>query len=470
MLEKLRGYISNGDGMPVLELGAEPQRVSKPVRLAQDDEPIELLLGKRRLRLCPEIGVSSGKRLSSKSWFLIDPERFYTEIAGFERLKPGRQLVVGRENERLNQIFSFSKSVAKRHVTLANDGGRISIKPLDNETGCFVCRVAEEDEAGRLTNLSLDNLRRLREIFGGPIELLPPDEAEATIQQAIESFRDEPFRAKDSHGRPGGLLQLPAKPTPVIVGDIHAEMDNLLKVLSAGQTLDGLASGEAMLLFLGDLVHSQVPGKLEEMTGSLLVLDLICKLKARYPDRVFCLRGNHEVLDDSVGKVGVPQGLVLREKAQKLRGAAYVERLAELFDLLPHVVKTDDFIATHAGPTRGGSKLADLIDIHDHPQLAWQLMWNRLQRPTRPAGYTKKDVKNFKVKLGADKRTPLIVSHTPLSPDGTLWLEAGQIKNHHVVYSANQDRLAVFIRIDHEMVPVEYPVEDLMTVASRPDL
>jgi len=200
------------------------------------------------------------------------------------------------------------------------------------------------------------------------------------------------------------------------------------------------------------------------------MLDLIFKLKVRFPSRVFCLRGNHESLDEDVGKGGVPQGLILREKAQALRGEKYVERLAEYFELLPYVVKADDFIAVHAGPTRSSVTLRELVDVRDHPQLAWQLTWNRLQRPTRPAGYTKKDVKVFRERLGAEKGTALIVSHTPLSYEGTVWTDAGEIKNHHIVYSANRDRLAIFIRIGREMVPLEYPAEHILEFANRLDL
>jgi hypothetical protein len=300
--------------------------------------------------------------------------------------------------------------------------------------------------------------------------MLSPKKALATMEQAIEVLADEPYRAKDSQGRPGGVLELPSEPTPVIVGDLHAEIDNLLKILSVGNCLEGLESGAVMLLLLGDTVHTQARDRLEEMDSSLLMLDLICKLKIRFPNRVFCLRGNHETLDESVGKAGVAQGLILREKAQARRGSKYVTRLAEYFELLPYVAKTDDFIAVHAGPARWSGTLQDLIDIRDHPQLAWQLTWNRLRGPIRPAGYTKKDVKVFRDKLGVKKGTPLIVSHTPLSFDGTLWADAGEIKNHHVVYSANQDRLAVFVRVGHEMVPLEYPAEPLVDFANRLEL
>ncbi len=467
MLEKLLGYFSKGEESAALVPGPEPIRVTKPVRIALGSGPIELVLGKKKLHLRPEIGVAAEQKSRTGDWILVDPERFYTEIAGFERLRSGDKILVGRANERLDKIFDFPKSVAKRHLTLENEEGQITIKPLDGETVTSVSAVEEKYEIGRLKDLDLKNLKLLREIFGGPIALLPPEEALATLEQAIKIFRDEPFRPKDSRGRPGGLLELPDKLAPVIVGDLHAEVDNLLKILSVGRYLDGLVSGEAMLILLGDTVHTQDLDALDEMDSSLLMLDLIFKLKIRFPTRVFWLRGNHESLDDSVGKIGVPQGLLLHQKAQARRGETYVERLAEFFELLPYVIKADDYLAVHAGPARSGGTRQECIDICDHPQLAWQLTWNRLQRPSRPAGYTKQDVKAFRAKLGAEKGLPLIVSHTPLSSEGTVWINAGDIKNHHVVYSANRDSLALFIRVGREMVPLEYPAEPLLEFANR---
>ncbi len=470
MLEKFRGQISKRVETAVLELDSQPFRIAKPIRIAFDDGPVELLLGKQKLHLRPEIGITAKPRSGGKDWILVDPKRFYSEVTGFERVKSGDKILVGRANERLDAIFNFPKSVLKRHLTLANNNGQIVIKPLDKESEIYVSRVKNKGEAERLKTLGLRNLKHLRKIYGGPIELLSPEEALDTIDRAIDILSDEHYRAKDSRGRPGGVLELPDKPTPIVVGDLHAEIDNLLKILSEGQYLEGLKSGNAMLLLLGDTVHSQEHDALEEMDTSLLMLDLICKLKIRFPERVFCIRGNHETLDESVGKAGVPQGLILQEKARALRGSKYVERLARYFELLPYVVKTNDFIAAHGGPTRSGGALQKFVDIRDYPQLAWQLTWNRLKCPTRPAGYTKRDVKVFREKLGVDKRTPLIVSHTPLSFDGTVWTNAGEIKNHHIVYSANRDRLAVFIRVGREMIPLEYPAEDILEITNRLDL
>ena len=467
MLDKLRGFFSNDGGSPALILGPQPHRVTEPVRIAFNGRAVALHLGKHELHLHPETGVFSEPEKDQKDWILLDPKRYYTQAAGFTRLESGEKILVGRANERLDNIFNFPKSVKKRHLSLENSNGQILVKPLDQEAEVYVSCVEDHREADELKNLSLRNLKHLHKIFGGPIELLEPEEALTAIKQANRIFGDEPYRAKDSQGRSGGFLDLPSEPTPLIVGDLHAESDNLLKILCTGRYLEGLASGDTILLLLGDIVHSKCNGELEEMDSSLLMLDLVFRLKISFPERVFLIRGNHEFLDESVSSGGVPQGLILLEKATTRRGKDYAKRLAEFFELLPYVAKTDDFIATHAGPPRSRGTLQDLIDIRDYPQLAWQLTWNRLQSPSRPAGYTKKDVKAFRARLGAKKGTPLLVSHSPQSVDDTVWTNIGEIKNHHIVYSAHRDKMAVFTRVGEEMLPLEYKTEPIRDIAKQ---
>jgi hypothetical protein len=341
--------------------------------------------------------------------------------------------------------------------------------PLDGEAYTAVSCVDDPDEVHRLSDRRLKGLKRLRRIFGGPIELLAEDEARATLEQVIQIFQDEAGRPKDSRGQPGGILELPGKQTPILVGDVHAQIDNFLTVLSAGGTLDALRRGDAYLLMLGDAVHRETEGELDEMDSSLLILDLIFKLKIHFPNNVFYLRGDHESFDEEVSKGGVPQGQLLQARARELRGKHYAKQLATCFELLPYVALSDDFIACHAGPPRRKVSRQRLIDIRDHPKLARDLLWNRLQRPSRLDGYTKKDVKAFRAALGADKHTPLIVAHTRLSQSETVWTDAGKIKNHHIVFTANTDKLAVFIRAEQAMVPLEYPVEPLLNLVNGLD-
>ena len=333
-------------------LTAEPLLITKPLRLAFDGKPICLNLGEQRLWLLAETLMRVTSSGGAADWLLVDPERYLSGIAGFARIQPGESLLIGRGNEELQRIFSFPKSVRKRHLTLVNEGGEIVLRPLDMEREAYVSAVEDPAIAVDLKVNRLGNLRRLAEIFGGPFEPLPPDEAMATIEKMIEVLRDNPYRAKDHRGRPGALLDLPREVTPVLVGDLHAQVDNLLSILSANRLLEGLKNGTAALVLLGDTVHREEDGKLEEMESSLLMLDLIFKLKIRFPKNVFYLRGNHESFDEAVGKAGVPQGQIFHRQVKLLRGKDYARCLAECFDLLAYVVRSEDYIACHAGPTR----------------------------------------------------------------------------------------------------------------------
>ena len=55
----------------------------------------------------------------------------------------------------------------------------------------------------------------------------------------------------------------------------------------------------------------------------------------------------------------------------------------------------------------------------------------------------------------------------PLSPEETLWLDVGNIRNHHIVFSANPHNLSVFVRLGEDLVPLEYPAEPLLDLTNR---
>jgi hypothetical protein len=462
MMKTLRDLI-NVDG-PTAEvlLTPEPKLVCGPVQILSWGKAIELVLGDKRLRLYRDIPVNPRTDPVTKDWILVDPDCFISGIAAFARLESGQTFMVGRGNDSLDKIFEFPKSVKRRHLELANDNGEIIIKPLASDEKSYICSVPENEDVDWLSARRVKNLKRLRTIFGGPIELLEAKEAMAIVEQVHALLVDEAYRPKDSESRPGGLLDLPVEPTPIIIGDVHAQIDNLLKILSQDGYLDALEGGDAYLLFLGDVVHREGDGELEEMDTSLLTLDLLFKLKIHLPKNVFYLRGNHESFDGEIGKGGVPQALLLWQHSRKLRGKKYAERLAECFDLLAYLARSKDFIACHAGPPRRKVSLRKLIDIKQHPMLARDLMWNRLRRTGHPGGYGKRDVKALREALGAKKDTPFIVSHSPLSQTGAIWTDVGEVPGHHVVFSADPNKLAIFIRSGHEMMPLEYPGEPLL--------
>ena len=403
MLKKLRGLLAGGK-IAEAALSPEPSQIKQPVRVRSGGKAIELALGKQTLRLYPETPISSTD--GGKNWIIVEPERFCSGVAGFARLERDQTALVGRGNTFLDSIFGFPKSVAQRHLALLNDAGEVVIKPLDGDKKTQLSSVPEGQDVGWLAKRRLKALRTLRSIFGGPILLLPPDEAMAALDQALAVLGDEAFRPRNSHDRPGGLLDLPKSPIPIVVGDIHAQLDNLLRILCQDGLLDGLKSGDVYMLFLGDTVHREGDGELEEMDSSLLTLDLLCKLKARFPRNVFLLRGNHESFSADVGKGGVPQGRLLWQHCRERRGKKYAKRLVEFFDHLAYFAMSEDFLACHAGPPRSKVTVRKLIDIEEHPTLARELVWNRLRRTGRPDGYAKKDVKVLRASLGAESDTP----------------------------------------------------------------
>jgi len=274
-------------------------------------------------------------------------------------------------------------------------------------------------------------------------------------------LRRENYRSKNWEKHPGGVLELPADRNPVIVGDLHAQVDNLLKILSEGSLLDDLAADTAFLVLLGDATHKEVDGELEEMDSSVMIMDLIMKLKLAFPDNFFYIRGNHDTFAEEVGKGGVPQGILLRRRLRELRGKNFVRRMDVFFERLPYVVKTSDFVACHAGPTRSQVAIDMLLDVKKYPGIKYELTCGRVSAPNRPHGYTKGDVRRFRKTLGVERHHPVIVGHNPLSRQQTFWLHVNDIRYHHVLFSANTHNIGVFIRADKHMVPLEFPGEPM---------
>jgi len=277
----------------------------------------------------------------------------------------------------------------------------------------------------------------------------------------------EPYRLQTDDGRPGGLLRLPGRPVPVFVGDLHACIDNLLVILTQNGFLEGLLAGSVMLIIVGDAVHPDTPGHEEEMDRSMLLMDLIFRLKLRFPERVFYLRGNHDDFAEDINKGGVPQGLLWERALCDERGVRYRDAMQRLYDLLPYVAVSNRYIACHAGaPTMKASR-KDLIHVRDKPKLEHQLTHLRLRKPNSPIGYGLADVRRLRRRLGVQPNTPFVVGHTPLSVDDTLWLNAGGIENHHVLFGANPDCVGVITRPRNKLVPITYPTEPLLPVFNR---
>ena len=439
--------------------------VGDSVRVPYEGLPMELLLGSegKRLRLYPEYPLlrddktapeSSGTE-NAPAFLLEDPEHAGTSIGGFLRLEPGDEVTLGRRYPEQQAMFNYPAAVEMRHLRLIHDGDGVVFEDRSSDGTC-ISPALNEEKTDRL-----GCLRRIREIFGGPLEPLPAEEALALIEQVNRVMEQEVYRPRDHRGLPGGMLRLPDELTPIVVADLHAQVDNLLVILSHNGFLDALERGDACLVILGDAVHSEREGQLDQMDDSMLIMDLIFRLKLRFPEHFFFVRGNHDSFAEEVSKVGVPQGQLWKRALRKARGKEYRKAMQRYYDLLPYVVVSPDFFAAHAAPPRSKISRDMLIDIHRYPGLILELINNRMQRPSRVGGYTKGDVRRFRKALDLPAATPFIVGHTPMDQTETFWLNVGGAEQHHILYSANDTWVGAFTRVGGEMWPLRYPTEPL---------
>jgi len=447
--------------------GAELQEITTETRIAYDGKPFELHIGDQALCICPEWPYGVRRKRLVKNWVVTDRIAMQTGVQGCQRIKVGDKTVLGRINEVWTQMFDFSSSVKKRHLSIHNLNGDLIMTPMDPDAKIAITRVDEIKRRGRLDDHRIDILRKIKGIFGGTIEVRPPEESMGCLTELNEMFMDEPYRTRDQNDQPGALLELPADKTPIIIGDLHAQIDNLLVVLTQGGIFNALENDSAYIVILGDAIHSEVTGEMEDMESSVLIMDLLIRLKHRFPANLFYLRGNHDSFSEDLSKYGISQGVLMRKHLKETRGKDYVHEMQRFYDLLPYVAKSESFVACHAAPPRKEVSIDNIISLRDNPKLAGEMVTNRFKRPNYPAGYTKSDVKRFRNCLGLAKRTPLIVGHSPVTPHGTAWLNVGDIKGHHVIYSGRTTGPGVMIGTGSGMFPVTYPNEPLLDFSRR---
>jgi energy-coupling factor transporter ATP-binding protein EcfA2 len=441
------------DGSTVVRVTATKLKV----RL--EDLPIALTLGPQQIQAHREVPLGEGIGAWPESVLLLDPEQYNSTVSGFVRLSGGMRTRIGKGEED-RQIASRLPSEMVPPLEISNSGKILKVVDLYSPMGTVV-RPLDDADKDQLCRDRRKGLERVREIYGGPLEPLDSEEALETVRAVIRQMASDSNRPRSSHGVPGTLVELPGEVAPILVGDLHGNLDNLLKILSENRFLDDLEAGRAALVCLGDAVHREEDGKLREMTSSVVMMDLFFKLMLAFPERVYYLLGNHDSFSDEVTKEGVDQGPLWRNTLCELRGEGYADLMQSFYDLSPVVAVSTDFVACHAGPPQGAIRRADLVELRLHPKLKYQLTWTRLRRPGRPAGYTRRDVKVFQRSVGLAKRGTLVVSHNPRDDGNTLWWELGGIKRHHLVYSARKSKVAVITRVNGRLVPMVWPAEDL---------
>ncbi|PID43770.1 MAG: serine/threonine protein phosphatase [Proteobacteria bacterium] len=446
------------------------EQLSHPVRISHDGKEFELILGKRHLRISPELLLGTGRKKLQiqKNWLIKEPaSEARKKMKGFARIKRGETILVGRANEEYHHLFNFDKSVGKRHLAITNIKGDLVLRPLNPDRAVRVVRLEKKDNRNDLIADRISAMLWIRSLFGTTVGLLPGDEALTRLLDVNEIMANEPYRPLDQDGVPGGLIELPDQPTPVIVGDLHGQVNNLLKILTENFLLEALKTNRAILCILGDAVHSEIAREMENMEGSILMMDLIFSLKRQFPANVFYIRGNHDDFRPGLAKNGIPQGLLMKRALMEKRGNAYVEAMSTFYDRLPFMILSDSFISCHAGPPRCGTTKEQIINLRHYPNIAKEITRNRPNRGHYMSGYGKAEIKSLRKELNKPKATPVIVGHTPLDPFGSVWQNVASIKNHHIVCSSHQEGPAFYIRIRNKLIPFNYPPEPLVRLINK---
>lgn len=464
---QLKASLSGMGNAKEVALDDEIWLQNEKIKISLKHTPLGLELGEGgcKLHLAPDVYIDDNPRNTSFSLRIFDPAKYSSEITGFLRINPGEKLYLGRHNDYQKNLFNYPKDMADRHLSISYEDKYLVLKDHGSKGGTRITPIKNTKKwtkkvASRRTNL----LNEIHTIYGGAIERLDSDVALETLRAVNNLLEIEPCRPRDTQDKPGGVVTLPAKMVPIIVGDLHAQVDNLLTLLSRNNFLEMMSDGKAALVFLGDAVHKEVDGQMEEMDSSLLIMDVIFRLKLWFPQQVFYVRGNHDCFSEDIGKDGVPQGLLWKAALEKHRGKVYRQEMDRFYDLLPYVALSGDFVACHAAPPKSKVSMDLLVNIHQYPGLIVELTCNRPQTPNRPAGYTRGDVKRFRKALKLPETADLFVGHTPLDRDDTLWMDVGGIDHHHVVFSGNKPWIGVVTRIGDNLVPLRYPTENLLSV------
>ncbi len=444
---------------------------SKKVCIPNPALPLQIWLGGeqgKQLMLYPELKFNhEGKLSRTDSYLIFDPNRFFSSISGFIRLLQGKSLMLGRESEEQNILLQYSKVVARQHLKLKLPGDVLILKDKSLERGTCIAPLSSKHEIKGLKHWRCENIERFIRLVSGKITATPKDQALSLINEVINSIENDPQQLPDSSSAPGGVVKLPDEMNVILIGDLHAKIDNLLVILTQNHFLQAIEEGKAALVILGDAVHPDEKGRETEMASSMLMMDLIFRLKAKFPHQIYYLRGNHDSFSEDISKHGVSQGLLWKNTLLQERGAEYVQAMERLYQVLPYVVMSKHFFSCHAGAPTGNISLQKLVDIRSYPLLEKQITTIRQHNPNKLGGYKQRDVKRLRKQLALDAHTPVIVGHTPMSDKDTVWWNVKEMNNHHILFGAQQDWIGVIVQSGEQTYPLRYPTEPLSSIINN---
>jgi len=169
----------------------------------------------------------------------------------------------------------------------------------------------------------------------------------------------------------GRLIEMPPEGEAIVVGDLHGDLEALSNALRVSEFLQKAARDErSLVIFLGDYGDRGI--------FSPEVYYIVLTLKARFPEHVILLRGNHEGPEDLLAS---PHDLPnhLQSRFGENWATAYV-KLKELFNQLYNsVIVRDHCVLLHGGVPSMAKSLDDMAYAHTkHPNESHleEILWS----------------------------------------------------------------------------------------------
>jgi protein phosphatase len=191
------------------------------------------------------------------------------------------------------------------------------------------------------------------------------------IDRAILLFNEEKDSQAETMQILGKLVKIPPKGDAMIAGDIHGDLDSLIRILEASEFVKkGQEDEDVRLIFLGDY-GDRGPYSPE-------VYFVVLSLKTMFPGKVVLLRGNHEGPSDLLASPhDLPSQLYARfgDEAQKI-----YERLGDLFNCLYLAVLVETrYMILHGGvpsKARTAMDVAYACDKHPSESHLEEILWS----------------------------------------------------------------------------------------------
>ncbi len=165
----------------------------------------------------------------------------------------------------------------------------------------------------------------------------------------------------------GGLVKIRPGGRLILVGDLHGDLQSLATILKGSKFLDDPAG---MIVFLGDYG--------DRGAESVEIYHVVLSLKAKFPERVILMRGNHEGPKDMAF---FPHDLPdqIMERFGRAGDSIY-GYLRILFDLMHHGVLVEgSYLILHGGVPTNFSAVDDIANAHrTHPETTYleEILWN----------------------------------------------------------------------------------------------